>query len=246
MADAAQQGWQLGPAKLHLHEAALPDFAETAAFIAAAHAQQRSVAIHCVTEVELVFALAALESAGASRGDRIEHASIASPELVERIAALGLAVCVQPHFIAERGDAYRRDVEPRHQSDLYRLASLSQAGIALAGGSDAPFASFDPWTAMRAAVHRTTASGASFGQHEALSPEAALALYLADPADLARQRRIEVGASADLVLLDRPWSAARERLNAGDVALCLIGGKVAFDGVDQSPGERGLRGDPPA
>ncbi|MEO7247070.1 MAG: amidohydrolase family protein, partial [Novosphingobium sp.] len=36
--------WHLGPAKLHLHEAAMPDFDETVAFIRAAHAQARALA----------------------------------------------------------------------------------------------------------------------------------------------------------------------------------------------------------
>lgn len=235
LANATPDGWQLGPAKLHLHEADLPPFDEAVAFIAAAHLQARGVAIHCVSEVELVFALAALEQAGARAGDRIEHASVASPELVARIAALGLAVCAQPHFVVERGDAYRRDVEARHQGDLYRLASLAQAGIVMAGGSDAPFGKADPWLAMRAAVDRQTGSGAAFGMDEALSPEAALALYLADPANLSRQRQITVGAPADLVLLDRPWSAARERLTSADVRLTVIAGEVVNHPIDQPP-----------
>ena len=63
LAGAKPQGWTLGPAKLHLHEAAMPDFDETLAFITAAHRQGRGVAIHCVSEVELVYAVAALEAA---------------------------------------------------------------------------------------------------------------------------------------------------------------------------------------
>src|SRR6185436_2110020 len=114
-------------------------------------------------------------------GDRIEHASVASPGLVARMAVLGLAVCVQPHFVAERGDRYLADVEPRHHADLYRLRSLIDASLPLAGGSDAPFASADPWQAMAAAITRTTAEERVFGADEALTPEQALALYLADP-----------------------------------------------------------------
>jgi predicted amidohydrolase YtcJ len=124
--------WQLGPAKLHLHEAALPPFDEACAFVTAAHAQGRAIAVHCVSEVELVFTLALLEEAGVKAGDRIEHASIASPDLVTRIAEMGIAVVVQPHFVHERGDRYLVDVEARHQGDLYRLASLKAAGIVLA------------------------------------------------------------------------------------------------------------------
>ncbi len=235
LADAIPAAWQLGPAKLHLHEAALPTFDETLELITASHAQGRAVAVHCVTEVELVYTLAAFEAAGTVRGDRIEHASVAALNLVDRIAGLGLAVCVQPHFVYERGDAYLRDVEPRHHADLYRLASLAKAGIALAGGSDAPFASEDPWDAMRAAVSRETREGKSITEGEALSPETALALYLAAPDDLSRLRRIAVGEPADLCLLHGPWAEVRSILSSTLVRTTFIAGEVIHNGVDQAP-----------
>lgn len=241
LAEAQSDGWRLGPAKLHLHEADFPPFDEAVAFAVAAHTQGRPVAIHCVSEVELVFALAVIEQAGTLRGDRIEHASVASPELVERIAALGLAVCVQPHFIAERGDRYLIDVEPRHVPDLYRLSSLHNAGIVLAGGSDAPFGSADPWSAMRAAVLRTTQAGLAITSDEALTPEEALALYLRDPEDFSRERCIAIGMPADICLLDRPWAAARDLLSTAMVRAAIVSGRLVHDRVDQPPVE-GARG----
>ncbi|MBV1686860.1 amidohydrolase family protein [Novosphingobium sp. G106] len=231
LADALPGNWGLGPAKLHLHEAAFPDFDETVGFIAAAHGQGRGVAVHCVSEIELVFALAVLEAAGAQRGDRIEHASVASLELVARMAALGLAVCVQPHFVAERGDRYLADVEPQHHGDLYRLRSLIEAGLPLAGGSDAPFVSHDPWEAMAAAVSRRTREGQIIGAEEALTPEESLALYVADPLDLTRRRRIAPGDPADLCLLNQPWSAAREALSSTAVRATIFSGDL----VHQAP-----------
>lgn len=227
--------WHLGPAKLHLHENALPDLDKAAGFLRAAHAQGRGVAVHCVSEVELVFALAVFEAAGTRPGDRIEHASVASDELIARIAALGLHVCVQPHFIAERGDDYLRDVEPRHHRELYRLRAFDHAGLTLAGGSDAPYGLPDPWTAISAAVTRRTPAGVVMDAGEALSPEEALALYLADPEDLSHQRRIEVGAPADLCLLDRPWTEARTALSAERVRATWISGRLVHDSVDQAP-----------
>lgn len=236
LSDAVPEPWQLGEAKLHLHEAAFPPFEDAAAFITAAHAQGRAVAVHCVSEIELVFALAVLEETGIAPGDRIEHASVADAGHVAQIAALGLAVVTQPHFLLERGDRYLLDVEPYHHADLYRLASLKAAGIALAGGSDAPFGGPDPWVAMQAAVTRRTRDGATITPGEALSPEEALALYLADPEDLRCERRIAPGAPADLVLLDRPWSQARQRLTSADVRAALVAGRLVHDRVDQAPG----------
>ncbi len=228
-------GMSLGPVKLHLHEAALPPFDAIVGAIRAAHEQGRAVAIHCVTEIELVFALAAIDDAGKVRGDRIEHASIAPDTAVAEIARLGLAVVSQPHFITERGDAYRANIAPDDQPLLYRLNAFLDAGVTLAGGSDAPFGGADPWTSMAAAVSRRTPSGAMIGADEALTPEQALALYLAAPEELSRRRCIQVGAVADLCLLDRAWVHARDDLGSVRVQATWIDGRLVHDRVDQPP-----------
>ena len=238
-------GLALGPAKLHLHDAALPDPAAAVGFVAAAHAQGRPVAVHCTTEAELVFALSAIAEAGPRQGDRIEHAGIAPDHLVEEVARLRLHVVTQPHFIAERGDRYLLEVEPADRPFLYRARAFLDAGVTLAAGSDAPFGSADPWAAMRAAVSRQTAGGAFVGAEEALTAEEALALYFADPLDLATERRIAPGAAADLCLLRLPWRQARSRLLADDVGLTLVKGRIVHQRIDQSPGQRGSGVDPP-
>ncbi|TXC70297.1 amidohydrolase family protein [Sphingomonas ginsenosidivorax] len=228
-------GVRLGPVKLHLHEADLPRFDTVVAAIHAAHDAGRGVAVHCATEVELVFTLAAFDDAGTVPGDRIEHASVAPDSAVREIARLGLAVVSQPHFIAERGDAYVRDVASDDLPLLYRLRAFLDAGVVLAAGSDAPFGAPEPWASMAAAVTRRTRSGQSLGPSEALTPEQAIDLYLADPDDLGRRRRIAVGAPADLCLLDRDWTQARTDLAAVQVRMTWIDGRLVHDRIDQSP-----------
>lgn len=239
-------GIAIGPAKLHLHEEALPDFDDCVAFLRGGHDRGRVAAIHCTTQTELVFALAALGEVGVMRGDRIEHAGVTPDTLLADMARMGLHAVSQPHFIAERGDRYLADVDVRDRPFLYRLGAFVRAGVVLAGGSDAPFGSADPWAAMRAAVSRRTAAGALVGVDEALTPEQARDLFLADPVDLSRVRRVEVGAMADLCLLDRGWNAARRRLDAGDVRLTIIDGSIVHDGVDQAPIECRRGADPAA
>ena len=229
---------RLGPVKLHLHEAHLPGFSVMAATIRAAHAAGRAVAVHCVTFVELVFTLAAWREAGMMPGDRIEHASIAPDEQVADISALGLAIVAQPHFIAERGDAYRADIPEADWPHLYRLRAFRDAGVALAGGSDAPFGAPDPWAAMTAAVSRRTAGGRTIGAAEAVTPKEALGLFLADPAALGRARRIAVGEAADLCLLSKPWSVARGAMSADLVRATVIGGRLVYQRIDEAPVER--------
>ncbi len=235
----------LGAVKLHLHEAHLPDFDATVALIGAAHRSGRVVAVHCVTLVELVFTLAAIREAGAVAGDRIEHGSIAPDAQIAEIAALGLALVVQPHFVAERGDAYLADIPASDWPHLYRLQAFALAGVTMAGGSDAPFGAPDPWAAMSAAVSRRTADGRPIGPAEALTPEQALALFLRDPVDLPRLRTIEVGARADMCLLAEPWSRARYRLSADDVRATIIDGRLAYRRIDTTPVRRILRIDAP-
>lgn len=233
-ADFDDRLW-LGPAKLHLHESDLPDLEATIAFIGDAHLQGRTIAVHCTTEIELVYTLACFDAAGAMRGDRIEHAGVAPDHLIAEMKRLGLWAVSQPHFISERGDQYAQDVDARDLKSLYRLSAFRNAAIPLAAGSDAPFGSLDPWAAMAAAVSRTTRDGLVMGLEEALTPDEAVALFLADPIDLSRQRRIEMGGPADLCLLECPWNAARLRLSADDVCLTVGGGDIIYNRVDQAP-----------
>jgi predicted amidohydrolase YtcJ len=228
-ASATTDRVQIGPAKLHLHEANLPELESTLAFIRRAHADGRVVAIHCATEVELVYALAMLEEAGAAAGDRIEHASVATDSAIAEIARLGLAVVTQPHFIRERGDAYLADVDRDAQPYLYRLRAFLDAHVPLAGGSDAPFGECDPWASMAAAVSRQTRKGMHIGESEALTPEQALDLYLRDPQVLDQRRRAVVGARADLCLLDRSWAEARKALSSAHVRATFVDGEVIFE-----------------
>jgi predicted amidohydrolase YtcJ len=140
-------------------------------------------------------------------------------------------VVTQPHFIAERGDAYRADIPLVEQECLYRAGSLLRGGVRLAGGSDAPFGGANPWAAMAAAVERRTAGGFVLGAGERLSPEAALGLFTSHWRDAGgARRRVAVGAAADLCVLRQDWRAARQALGEVEVLGVVQGekGKVFF------------------
>ena len=222
-----------GSTKVHLHDSSLPDYDGLCALIEDSHARGREVAMHCVTETELVFALAALRDAGAKRGDRIEHASVTPPALLDQIRELGLLVVTQPHFVAERGDAYLRELPGEEHAWLYRCRGFLERGIPLAAGSDAPFGHADPWRSMRAAVNRRTTSGRALGAGEALSAEQALSLYLGSLEEPGAERRIEIGASADLCLLDRPWREARTLLSSDCVSATMQVGRFIYNRNDR-------------
>jgi predicted amidohydrolase YtcJ len=225
VAGVAQPTWgrvSIGPVKIILDDDTLPPLDELADRVGQAHAARRNVAVHCVTRVQLVLTLAALDAAGRLPGDRIEHGAVIPAELVP--ALRGLTVVSQPHFVAERGEQYTRDVAPGDLPDLWRLRSLIDGGVAVAAGSDAPFGGADPWRVMRAATRRP----ARLGPGEAVSPESALRLFLGSASTPGRPRLIAPGAAADLVLLRCPPGEAFRSLGSDLVAATIIDGDVVF------------------
>jgi len=202
-----------GEFKVHLLESNLPEFESLLKNIRSARKAKRNLAFHCVTHTELVYALAAIEVEGNRAGDRIEHASITSLEMLSKIKAMGLRVVSQPHFVYERGEQYLTEVDASEQADLYRLRSFINAGVPLAAGSDAPFGSPNPWRAMQSAVSRQTLKGSSIEKKEALTPEMALALYTSKPQRPGLSNRtVRIGSEASLCLLDKPWQSIRTEM----------------------------------
>jgi predicted amidohydrolase YtcJ len=128
--------------------------------------------------------------------------------------------------VTERGDQYLADLPASDLPDLWRGRSLADAGVALAAGTDAPFGSWDPWLAVRAAVRRRTATGHVLGLSEAVPPNTALRWWGGTPAMPGRPRRLRPGDPADLVVLSSPLAAAIADEQPVPVLATIIGGVV--------------------
>ncbi|MFG3615719.1 amidohydrolase family protein [Nocardia sp. NPDC047654] len=194
--DPGQQRFSLGPTKILLDDTALPSLPEFVARIRAAHEAGRPVAVHCVTRVQLILTIAALDEAGLLAGDRIEHGAMVPADLMEWLRRKRVPVVTQPHFPVERAEQYAREVAAEDRCDLWRLGSLLTAGVPVAAGTDAPFGDADPWRVVRAAVEREPA--------ERISLPAALALFSGHPARPTVPRAVAAGEVADLTLLRVP------------------------------------------
>lgn len=135
-----------------------------------------SVHIHAIGDAAIgrvVDLFTALVEAGADPERlRVEHASVMTPRLIERVSELGVVASVQPAFV--RSDA--RWLDRRLGSDrakwAYPFRSMRDAGVLMVGGSDAPVESPDPLAGARAAVDR-----GGWNADEALEPWEALALF---------------------------------------------------------------------
>jgi predicted amidohydrolase YtcJ len=214
----------LAPGKRILHDDRL-DVDELAGWVRGHHDNDVPVALHCVTHAQLVVALAALRSAGSHALDRIEHAAVVPDNMVTDLLDAGVTVVTQPNFVVERGEHYLRDVPAEEHAELWRVASLLRAGIPMAASTDAPFGAMDPWAAMRAAVHRTTAEGHVIGPDERISPDEALRLFFGHPDRPSVPRTVEVGQPGDLMVLTP--TATVQTLASDMVATTVVGGRVS-------------------
>lgn len=220
----AGRGYDLGALKIMLDERALPILSGCAARIARARQLGRPVAAHCVTDGELAFFLGALDAAGGARpGDRIEHGSLIPPSFDKLIVAAGLTVTMNPAFIHDRGNRYRREIEADQWENLYPAARIVHAGIPLRLGSDAPYGTVDPWAGMRAMRSRLTRSGEPLGPGQRIEGPRVLHLYC--------HGAITVNSPADLMLCRGTLSDVVADLSAERVCLTIIGGHIVHNSL---------------
>jgi hypothetical protein len=162
-----------------------------------------AVAIHAIGDracTELIDMYLDLLAEGADSAKlRIEHASVMTEGDMQRVAAAGIGVVVQPPFLGSEAAWLGKRLGGPRLERTYPFASLERAGAVLAGSSDCPVEPPDPWAGMALAQDR---AGMSVSQ--AVAAESALAMYttgaahvLEEPAPLA------VGSPADYVVVDR-------------------------------------------
>jgi predicted amidohydrolase YtcJ len=217
----------LAPGKRILHDDDL-DLEQLVGWITERHHYGSPVAVHCVTAAQLLVTIAALRETGPHPGDRIEHAAVVPSDCLADVADLGVTVVTQPNFVVERGDQYLDEIPDAEHDQLWRVASLLDAGVPVALSTDMPFGDGDPWAAMHAAVHRTTPSGAVLGIDECVSARTALTMFLGRPDKPTQPRSVAPGEPGDLCVLSVPPITALAELDGGMVAAAVVCGKIAY------------------
>jgi len=213
--------------------AALPE-EELFARMRVAHEAGLQVCVHAIGDaaVERCAGLYARLLAERPRRDhrhRIEHASVVPPELIPRLAALGVGVSTQPLFIHSEKGWLRRRLGAERARQVYPLRALVEAGVLVAGASDAPVESTDVLHAIQCCVTRE-----GFEPQQALTPAQALDLFTRQAARLqfeeAEKGTLAPGKRADLVVLsDSPLAVPPERISGLRVLRTVCGGRVTHD-----------------
>jgi predicted amidohydrolase YtcJ len=163
---------------------------------------------------------------------RIEHGGAMYPRLAARAAELGIVVVSQPGLISTLGDGFAEAFGDR-SDELYAFRSWQQAGITVAGSSDAPVITADPLLGIKDAILRRTGNGRVLGPAERLTAGEALALYTTKAAFAARREgeigSLEPGKLADFVVLEEnPLAANAEQIADITVLATVLGGTPVY------------------
>jgi predicted amidohydrolase YtcJ len=223
--------------------------------IIAAHRAGWQVAAHAMGDLAVDLVLDALDQAAAAGQSpvqvarprhRIEHGALIRPDQLARLREADLTVVTQPIMVAEFGDLFGEVVPAGRLAEVFRVRSLLEAGIAVAGSSDRPVAPGSPLRGMQAMVQRVSGSGTVHGQDERVSAAAALTAYTLGAARAARAEHergtLTARKAADLILLDGdPLSTAPDAIAAIGVLATIAGGRVSYDGSGMLPGEAAAR-----
>lgn len=159
---------------------------------------------------------------------RLEHASLLTPDLIRRIARLGLCVSTQPLFIeSEKGWLAKRLGEERARH-VYPLRDLVDAGVRVGGASDAPVESPDVLRAIQCCVTRD-----GFEARQGITAQEALRMFTADAAFIQREEgqkgTLAPGKRADLVVLAaNPTRVPPDRISKLKVLRTVVGGACVY------------------
>lgn len=200
--------------------------------------------IHAIGDRAIRMSLDALEAALQTNGRKdlrhhLAHLELINPADIPRFKQLGVAANFQALWAYP--DLYiTRLTEPllgpERSRWLYPIGSVVKSGATIVGGSDWSVSSMNPLDAIQVAVTRRgleDTNGESWIPEELVDLPAMLAAYTRNGAYLSHQEKItgsiEIGKSADLIVLDRNlFEIPLSEIHKVKVLLTLLEGKEVY------------------
>jgi predicted amidohydrolase YtcJ len=189
-----------------------------------------------VREVLDAFEAALAENGAGDRRHHIAHLQVIHPDDVGRFARLGVAANMQAlwaMYEPQMVDLTIPFLGPERTGWQYPFGDLARSGARLAAGSDWPVSSPDPLAAVHVAVNRRDSRDSDpFLPEQALELSTALAAYTSGSAWVNHADdtgRIDVGALADLAVLDRdPFTGPPDDIAQARVRATYVEGECVF------------------
>ncbi|MGM0711607.1 amidohydrolase [Brevibacillus parabrevis] len=207
-----------------------------------AHAKGFQITAHAQGDRAIDMLLTCFEAALAAHPrenhrHRIEHAGVSSPDLLARMAKLGVVPIPNPAFIYDYGDSYVRNIGERVRH-MFPAKDQFACGIVAAGASDSPVTDFNPLIGIHAAVNRQSKTGQSVGANQRVSVPEAIRMFTWNGAyasfEEGQKGSIEPGKLADLVVLSGNILATpHDRIKELKVEQTMIDGKLVYQRQDE-------------
>jgi hypothetical protein len=211
-----------------------------------AHTSGLQLAMHAIGDLAVEHILESVEEAlnrypHTDHRHRIEHASLMPPDLLSRMAKLGMLAAVQPRFIISDFWTVER-VGPERARWTYNFRSMLEKGIVIGGGSDSPVDPIDPIFSIYSAVTRGCHDGielCKYSEDEKLSLEEAVRLYTSYAAYLGFDEDVlgslDEGKLADLIILSDDLDRVDEsKIKDVSVLMTIVDGKVVYEASSNS------------
>ncbi len=215
------------------------------AFCVEANRAGLQIEMHAIGDAAFEQAVFAIEAALADfpREDHrhtIIHACLPTRKGLETCARLGIHIALQPAFLQwdQEPLEYIESIMGKRAYDISPLRAMTDMGIVLAGGSDAPCTVPDPIEGIWAACNH-------YVPGQSLTVQEALNLYTRNAARVSFDERergsLEAGKLADMVILNgNPLATKPAELRSLKVESLLLSGKPYLAG--QRKGSVMLRG----
>jgi predicted amidohydrolase YtcJ len=209
------------------------------AIVGRLHCKGYQLAIHGNGDAAIDDILDAYEAAQAEcpRPDarhRIEHAQMARPDQVERMARLGVSPSFFVGHVFYWGDRHRDIFQgPERAARTSPLRTALDHGLRITAHDDTPVTPVDPLHSIWVAVNRRTRSGQVLGPEQRISAAEAMRLFTIDAAWQNFEERskgsIEPGKLADMVILsDNPLAVDPMAIRDIRVLETIVGGRTAY------------------
>lgn len=177
-----------------------------------------------------------------SKRPRLIHCQITNDSILNKMADLNVMADIQPSFVMTDMKMVANRVGEGRAEDSYNWKTMLEKGIRVAGSSDAPIESFNPFLGIYAAVTRRNMEGAPEGgwyPQESLSLMEAIELYTVGSSFATFEEdikgKLKKGYLADFIILDRDiFEISPLDIKNIEVETTYVGGECKYKQITKS------------
>lgn len=199
------------------------------------------VSIHAIGDKANDMVLTAFENAydpevGDARRFYFVHATLVSDTFIERAAKLPCVISIQPVWLENFVNFGELRLGKERANRLFPIKDMIEGGLVVAGGTDAPVCSTNPFAGIECAVTRQAVGrdDVTLGADQAISVYQSVELVTKNAAywvsEENRKGTLEVGKVADFIALDRDiFAIDPKEIHATEVLRTVVDGKTVFE-----------------